>query len=204
MRFWAGQQWLFLDKIWRLSKNLLVPFMVKKLRSLTEAGWVKYRKNFMSRWEKKSQTMEVWKNFRDKNSGFKMGNLKEPEGSNVKNEVSLSQKVKSEVQQQNGENSSNSTNSSGSGKIFYIFQWGLTFLWQLLVKIEWIWIIIYHMSNPQATWVLSVLEICWNKTQDPGYLMTFFGRFLAQYFLGYYKKTRDNLSRFQPGTSRIV
>jgi len=44
-----------------------------------------------------------------------MGNLKEPEGSNVKNEVSLSQKVKSEVQQQNGENSSNSTNSSGSG-----------------------------------------------------------------------------------------
>ena len=166
MRFWAGQQWLFLDKIWRLSKNLSVPFMVKKLRSLTEAGWVKYRKNFMSRWEKKSQTMEVWKNFRDKNSGFKMGNLKEPEGSNVKNEVSLSQKVKSEVQQQNGENSSNSTNSSGSGKIFYIFQWGLTFLWQLLVKIEWIWIIIYHMSNPQATWVLSVLEICWNKTQD--------------------------------------
>ena len=90
----------------------------------------------MSRWEKKSQTMEVWKNFRDKNSGFKMGNLKEPEGSNVKNEVSLSQKVKSEVQQQNGENSSNSTNSSGSGKIFYNFSWFLTFLWQLLVKIE--------------------------------------------------------------------
>ena len=50
-----------------------------------------------------------------------MGNLKEPEGSNVKNEVSLSQKVKSEVQQQNGENSSNSTNSSGSGKISYNF-----------------------------------------------------------------------------------
>ena len=75
----------------------------------------------MSRWEKKSQTMEVWKNFRDKNSGFKMGNLKEPEGSNVKNEVSLSQKVKSEIQQQNGENSSNSTNSSGSGKISYNF-----------------------------------------------------------------------------------
>lgn len=49
-----------------------------------------------------------------------MGNLKEPEGSNVKNEVSLSQKVKSEIQQQNGENSSNSTNSSGSGKISFL------------------------------------------------------------------------------------
>ena len=93
------------------------------MRSLTEAGLVKYRKIaiFTSRREKKSQTMEVWKFFLYKNSGFKMGNLKEPEGSNVKNEVSLSQKVKSEIQQQNGENSSNSTNSSGSGKISYNF-----------------------------------------------------------------------------------
>ena len=157
----------------------------------TRLSKIPKKRDFYEQKREKSQTMELWELFRDKNSGFKMGNLKEPEGSNVKNEVSLSQKVKSEVQQQNGENSSNSTNSSGSGKIFYIFQWGLTFLWQLLVKIEWIWIIIYHMSNPQATWVLSVLEICWNKTQDPRYLMTFFGRFLAQYFLGYYKKTRD-------------
>ena len=65
--------------------------------------------------------MELWEFFQDKNSGFKMGNLKEPERSNVKNEVSLSQKVKSEIQLQNGENSSNSTNSSGSGKISYNF-----------------------------------------------------------------------------------
>ena len=86
----------------------------------TRLSKIPKKRDFYEQKREKSQTMELWELFRDKNRGFKMGNLKEPEGSNVKNEVSLSQKVKSEVQQQNGENSSNSTNSSGSGKISFL------------------------------------------------------------------------------------
>ena len=164
----------------------------------TRLSKIPKKRDFYEQKREKSQTMELWELFRDKNSGFKMGNLKEPEGSNVKNEVSLSQKVKSEVQQQNGENSSNSTNSSGSGKISFLVVFDV-----LVTVISKDWIdLSYYLSFGKSLSNLGILGYS-NKAQDPGYLMRFFGRFSAQYFLGSDIKTRDNLSRLQPGTSRM-